>query len=105
MRKRLRKKKHLGEFMVLGVEVLIRFNSKDDHDIFYPAFITEAIEANNCYFGGGGTDDSMEGFIELGRVPDDPSSRLKAIIKWIDSRTDVSTYHIGHMTDAWYGPF
>jgi uncharacterized protein YggL (DUF469 family) len=105
MKRRLRKKKHLGEFKLLGVEILINLNSKDNYDRFHTGFILEAIEGNNCFFGGGGMADKLEGFIELGCVSDKPESRLKAITQWLDTRSDVSTFQIGRITDAWHGPF
>ena len=75
MKKRLRKKKHHGEYKILGVEILIQLKDKEGYDSFHNSFIKEAIEGNGCYFGGGGREDRIEGFIELGYVSDDPESR------------------------------
>lgn len=105
MKKRIRKKKHLGEFRILGAEVLIKLNSKDAYDTFHNDFITHAIEGNDCFFGGGGIGDKIEGLIELGFVSDGPESRLKEIKEWLKSREDILTYQLGRITDAWYGPF
>lgn len=105
MKKRLRKKKHLGEYQFFGVEILIQLKSKEGYDRFQNCFITEAIEGNGCFFGGGGTDDKIEGFIELGRVSDVPELRLNSIVQWLDSNNNVSVYKIGRLTDAWHGPF
>lgn len=105
MKKRLRKKKHFGEFKFFGVEILIKLNSKDVFDKFHSDFILEAVEGNGCFFGGGGMADQIEGFIELGYASDKPESRLKAITQWLDSRDDVSEYKVDRLTDACHGPF
>ena len=105
MKKRLRKKKHLGEFKLLGIEILIKLNSKDAFDKFHNDFILQAVEGNGCFFGGGGMEDQIEGFIELGCASDKPESRLKTITQWFDSRDDVSEYKVGRLTDAWHGQF
>ena len=52
-KKRLRKKKHLGEFAEWGRQFVIIRNRKDGFDEFLDAFIEEAIESSGCYCGGG----------------------------------------------------
>jgi len=105
MKKNSGQNKPPSESPTLGVDVLIRLKTKGAYDTFHNDFILTAIEANNCFFGGGGMEDNMEGFIELGCVSDGPESRLKAITQWLDSRNDVSKYKVGPVTDASYGPF
>ncbi len=104
MRKRLRKKKHRGEFVEWGVPVAIVRTRKDAFDGFLDEFIEQAIEGNDCYFGGGGKADRLEGLIELGKTSDGPEERLKKIIGWLDAREDVETYATGNMMDLWHGP-
>ena len=72
---------------------------------FFDAFVDEAIEANNCFYGGGGYKDELRGFIELGRKDENPKRNLDRIIAWMEARSDVSSYLFGNITDAWYGPF
>ena len=105
MKKRLRKKKHVGEFAVLGVPVGIKLVDGTDFDSFLNAFLTDAIEANGCYVGGGGQKDRFSGFVELGRKADLPEERLKRISRWLDTNSEVEKYVIGEITDVWYGPF
>jgi uncharacterized protein YggL (DUF469 family) len=105
MKKNSGQNKPLGESRTLGVNVLIKLKTKSAYDTFHNDFILTAIEANNCFFGGGGMEENMEGFIELGCRSDGPESRLKAITQWLDSRIDVSKYKIGPLTDASYGSF
>jgi uncharacterized protein YggL (DUF469 family) len=57
MKKRIRKKHHLGEFQELGFEISFDLGVSDDQaeeeDAFFQ-FLEHAIEANGLYFGGGG---------------------------------------------------
>jgi hypothetical protein len=105
MRKRLRKKKHLGEFKEFGCELIIERNTKSDFNEFLYAFIDDAIEANDCYCGGGGKEDHWEFIIELGCQSDKPEGRLKKICNWLDGREDVKDYKTGELIDLWYGEF
>ncbi|SLM32175.1 conserved hypothetical protein [Desulfamplus magnetovallimortis] len=104
MKKRLRKKKHTGEYKEFGVSFAIKRNTKDKFDTFLDDFLEQAVEANNCYCGGGGKEEKFEGFIELGRLSSQPENALKRIIHWLGYRSDVEKYIFGEIVDAWYGP-
>jgi uncharacterized protein YggL (DUF469 family) len=105
MRKRLRKKKHIGEFTAFGCLLTIDRKPTTGIDEFMDAFISDAIEANGCYCGGGGTEDRLEFVVELGRKSDNPEGRIKQICNWLDSRQNVEDYKLGELTDLWYGEF
>ena len=105
MNKRLRKKKHLGEFTEWGRQLVIVRNQKDGFDQFLDAFIEEAIESNGCYCGGGGKADKLEVVVELGRRSDDPDARLNRITGWLDARLDVENWRAGEEFDIWHGDF
>lgn len=105
MKKRLEKKKHLGEFVEWGVTVAVARRRKEDFDDFLDDFIEQAIERNDCYFGGGGKEDRLEGVIELGRTSDSPEKKLKKVISWLEAREDVEKYVTGKIIDVWNGPF
>ncbi len=105
MKKRLRKKKHVGEFAAFGVPVAVKLADKTDFDSFLDAFLEEAIEANGCYFGGGGQKDRLSGIIELGRKIDLPEERLDRVSHWLRSNSNVAKYIIGEINDLWYGSF
>jgi uncharacterized protein YggL (DUF469 family) len=68
MKKRLRKKKRVGEFKVYGVPIAVKLAAGTDFDSFLDAFILDAIESNGCYVFGGGKKDRFVGFVELARV-------------------------------------
>jgi len=105
MKKRLRRKKHIGEFAEFGRQLIITRNKKQGFDEFLDAFIEDAIEANGCFCGGGGCDDKLDVVIELARRSHDPDARLKRIIYWVESRSDVKGYQVGPEFDLWHGDF
>lgn len=105
MKKRLRRKKHLGEFTEWGRQLVIKRNRKDGFDEFLDAFIRDAIEANGCYCGGGGKDDKLDVVVELGRTKDDPAARMKSVTDWLDSRPDVLNWKTGEQFDIWHGDY
>ena len=104
LRKRLRKKQHLGEFQQLGFEVRFRVGKSVPDaglDEFWDCFIGEAIEANGLLCGGG-----------CGREWDvliSPEGRGSAteehrdlIQKWLQDRADVENVRIGWLMDMWH---
>jgi uncharacterized protein YggL (DUF469 family) len=105
MKRRLRKKKHRGEFTQWGRQLVITRNRKDGFDEFLDAFIEETIEASGCYCGGGGREDGLDVVVELGRSSDDPAARLKRITAWLDAQPDVQSWRAGDEFDIWHGDF
>ena len=103
MKKRLRKKKHCGEFTEWGRQLVITRNRKDGFDEFLDVFVEEAIESNGCYCGGGGKDDNLDVVVELGRRSDDPDARLNRITAWLDARSDVESWRLREEFDVWHG--
>jgi len=104
MKKRLRKKTHHGEFVELGRQLVITRNRKDGFDDFLDAFIG-TIEMNECYCGGGGMEDTVDMFVELGGLSDDRDGRMKSITAWLATRSDVLSWKIGDEFDLWHGNF
>lgn len=105
MKKRLRKKKHVGEFTVFGVPLAIRLVEGTDFVSFLDQFLEEAIEANGCYLGGGGKKDRLSGIIELGVKMDQLEQRLAKVSHWLDGNANVENHLIGEIDDLWYGSF
>ncbi len=105
MKKRVRKKKRLGEFTQWGRQLVIVRNRKDEFDEFLDAFIEEAIEANGCYCGGGGKENKLDVVVELGRRADNPDARLNRITAWLDARPDVENWTVTEEFDIWHGDF
>ena len=103
MKKRLRKKKHCGEFAEWGRQLVATRNTKQDTDAFQDAFIVEAIESNGCYCGGGFTDDKIDVIVELGKMSENPDVKFSKITAWLDTRPDVEGWRAGPLFDLWYG--
>ena len=106
MRKRLRKKKHLGEFQQLGFEISFRYEaaSIEAENALLFAFLDEAIEADGLQFGGGGDGDGWSGFAapdtRYGSATDEQRARVGA---WLEARPEVGRVVVGPLRDAWYG--
>jgi uncharacterized protein len=105
MRKRLRKKKHMGEFREWGVPIAVRRRHPNGFDDFLDACIAQAIEAHGLAFGGGGQGDRLTGVIEVGRMAHPVEARLQQVRRWLGARADVKQYVVGPLVDLWHGPF
>ena len=103
MKKRLRRKKHRGEFSEYGRHLVVTRNTKAGADAFHHAFLLEAIEANGCWCGGSLSDDRVDVVVELGRMADDPEARFARVTGWLDARPDVEGWRAGELADLWYG--
>jgi uncharacterized protein len=102
MKKRLRKKRHKGEFQEFGFDILIQFNqtiSFDKKEIFIDDFI-ELIEELNLLFGGGRYELKMEGFItaEKGSVTNLDENKISS---WLESKSDLVESFKIEKKDAW----
>lgn len=105
MKKRLRKKKHVGEYREWGRQFVIYRNRRDGFDESLDAFLEEAIEANGCFCGGGGKEDLLDVIVELGTCLPDTVLKQKRIVQWLKKRSDVKEWRTGEMFDLWYGTY
>ena len=105
MRKRLRKKKHLGEFIEWDVAVTVNLVPGTDYETFLDDWIEQAIEGNHCFFGGSCMPEQTEGIIQLGTIAKQPEKRLERITDWLKHRSDVLNFQFSPLFDAWNGPF
>jgi uncharacterized protein len=108
MKKRLRKKLHMGEFAVFGVSLRASLTlglTDDGFDAFLDAFLAEAIEANGLWFCGGGSPATgWNGVIDPGKsVRGIPAAALDAVRSWMEKRTEVDSVGISEPWDIWYG--
>jgi uncharacterized protein YggL (DUF469 family) len=108
VRKRLRKKRHLGEFQELGFELTFRILGSDDAEqetdrLF--EFLEGAIEANGMYFGGVGTNGRWSGVVHCPDRPGTPTTdaRREMVIAWLRARTDFEFFEASVLFDVWYG--
>ncbi len=106
MKRRLRKKKRLGEFKELGFEVRIELRAALDaptHNALIERFIA-AIEARKLAFGGGfGSDNTWSGFVSRYARGSATELDREAIRQWITNEPAIIGHELGPLRDAWYG--
>jgi uncharacterized protein YggL (DUF469 family) len=99
MRRRLRKKKRLGEFREFGFEVRLWLSPDADYETFWDRLI-DAVETRRLGFGGGGGTD-CQGFISrLGRgsATDEDRDELG---RFFAGDPVVVRHELGPLVDAW----
>lgn len=104
MRKRLRKKRRLGEFQELCFEVA--FSLPPDwhagaYDAFWDAFIGEAIEAQRLIFAGG-CGQHWDGIVAGERQTRVGEWHRAAIGTWLGQHPAATDVVIGPLYDAWH---
>lgn len=103
MKKRLRKKKHVGEFQELGFEVEAELRpelGRDKVHAFTDRFIA-IIEAQQLAFGGGiGT--TISGFVTRFARGSATANDRACVIAFFAADPDVVRHQIGDLRDAWY---
>jgi len=112
MKKRIRKKLHLGEFREDGFIVKFKLlmvapkSWKEDcpeWEAFYDAFI-DFVEENDLGFGGC-CGIQWDGFVARLRGRTCMEQHRDLVRAWLEAREDVSDIDISELIDAWYGPF
>lgn len=101
--KRFRKKFHRGEFKEFGFALSFDFelNNKDRNDLL-DKFIHEAIEANGLVFGGGGGNNTWEGFVTLDADRGSVSEiQREKVIGWLSKNSMIRQYEVSFLRDAW----
>ncbi len=109
MKKRLTKKKRIGEFQEFGFKVGFRFSSELDTETrsdLINRFIEKAIEDNSLQFGGGGGGDEWDGFVALDKPRvSATNSHREAVEQWFIQEPKVLEYCVTPLIDSWYGDF
>lgn len=101
MRKRLRKKLHLGEFREDGFIIKFSLTNANKLDDFCDRFIDEAIDANDLECGGGGNTE-WEAFITRCTGSATEADRL-SVLNWLKRQPSVKNIEVGPLVDAWHG--
>lgn len=106
LKKRLRKKYHLGEFQELGFKIYFSFESfvsEEELNLFLEEFIDE-IERNTLLFGGSGDKKNWEGFVTSAEKFNSPTDEQRNNIdKWLKNRSDIENVKLDELTDVWHG--
>ena len=109
MRKRLRKKKRVGEFQELGFRAGFRFSadlSNEERNNIIDHFHENAIDVNGLQFGGGGLGPEWDGFVMLDKPRGSATeAHRKAVEDWFIQEDLVLEYYVGPLVDGWYGSF
>jgi uncharacterized protein YggL (DUF469 family) len=107
MRKRLRKKKRIGEFHEFGFKAGFRFSDQltnSARNNLLNRFIEDAIEKNGLQYGGGGDGNEWNGFVVLNKPRGSTHERHRQEIEnWFINEAEVKEYYLTDMFDAWYG--
>ena len=107
LKRKLRKKFHLGEFQQFEFEVLVNFKKRTG-EIQFKKFYTEfidKIENNNLQFGGGGDTKTVQGFVSSEKRFASPSADEKEKFSvWLENRREVEDCKVGELKDAWNDP-
>ena len=104
MNKRLRKKKRVGEFQELGIEVscTVILDSEDiEFEVWMDNFI-EMIESLDLICGGGGLPKNWSVCVSKNKGSVSEEDR-KSISKWLTDNKYVKDFEISDLFDVWYG--
>ncbi|WP_345689672.1 50S ribosome-binding protein YggL [Novipirellula caenicola] len=104
MKKRLRKKRRLGEFREDCFELTFEMSpalSNDDIDSLTDTFI-DMIESNGLQFGGGGNS-LWSGIVQGPCRGAATESDRRAVLDWLNQQPDVLNTQAGPLRDASYG--
>ena len=104
MKKRLRKKRRLGEFREYGFELTFAIHpslTADEVDAVTDAFI-DLIESRNLQIGGGGNH-SWSVFVQGPSRGSATEQDREAILRWLSQHEHVVNATAGPLRDAWHG--
>ena len=95
MKKRLRKKRRLGEFQELGFPV--SFTAAESA---FDEFI-EMIEQHNLQYGGSGCEDTWEGFVEGEWRRSVTGEQRETVGRWLSNHPRIESVAVGEFVDMW----
>ena len=105
MKKRLRKKYHLGEFQELGFEITMELAEGFDDkklDLFVTAFVEDVLDKNGLDFEGGGNTSELFGFVVLNKRGSVTAEHRTNVEAWVKDNAEVTKATVGELMDAWY---
>ena len=107
MKKRLRKKKRVGEFQEFGFKAGFRFSDRLTLEIrnnLLNTFIEDVIEKNGLQYGGGGDGNEWNGFAAVNKSRGSThEGHRQAVENWFIQEAEIKEYYLTDMIDAWYG--
>ena len=105
MRKRLRKKRRLGEFQEFGFRVRIvtatGLTEAERESLLWDGWVLGFVEGSGLLFGGGGLLE-WDGFVTSGaRRGSATEDHRRAAAAWLASQPGVAQYEVFPLTNAW----
>jgi len=104
MKKRLRKKKHKGEFRQWGSQFDISLKEALGFDPFLDRFIAK-VEELGCFCGGGGKETTLSLVVELGCGVVVAGEKRGVLEHWTLGQPEVQGCSSTQLFDLWYGPY
>jgi uncharacterized protein YggL (DUF469 family) len=104
VKKRLRKKRRLGEFREDCFELTFEISSslsEEQADSVTDAFI-DMIEASGLQYGGGGFR-TWSGMVQVPYRGSVTANDRQEVIEWFDRHPDIQRTSAGPLLDAWHG--
>ena len=107
MNKRLRKKKHRGEFKEIGFDFKICFTPIYDDEQHFEMIdnIYWLIEQHGFYAGGGCDESSCDGCMSVFSWRINADEMKRKLFDALQALPGVLSVEFGSNHDAWYGPF
>jgi uncharacterized protein YggL (DUF469 family) len=105
MKKRLRKKKRLGEFREECFELefaIVPPHTAAEDGAFWDAFI-DMIEGLNLQCGGGGGLDACHYVVEVGQQGEIAAENRQAVLDWLSQQPRIFNVKARPLRDANYG--
>jgi len=107
MNKRLRKKKHLGEFRESGFHIEVRYEPGyfESHETeCFDRFLGE-FENHGFETGGGWSNDTYDGYVSVRNSRVAIDVQKPNLLKKLRQLSGVAAVNAGENVDSWYGPF
>ena len=107
MNKRLRKKKHRGEFKEIGFDFKICFIPIYDDEKHFEMIdnIYMLIEQHGFYAGGGCDENCCDGCMTVQNYRINADEMKSKLLDVLQALPGVLSVEFGSNHDAWYGPF
>jgi uncharacterized protein len=105
MKRRLRKKKRLGEFREFGFEVdaeLRKPLAQDEFDAFLDRLI-DFVEARGLAFAGGPVDGHFRGFVSRFARASPSKDDRAAFAAFLAADPAIASHDVHALRDAWHG--
>lgn len=107
MKKRLRKKRHVGEFREYAFRLDIKLNvgyPSPEFEKFVDDFILDCIEGQGMSCSGS-LGETCEQIIEAQDARTTNQQHIDAVKTWMEKCPAVESFTLGELKDAWYDDF